>query len=80
MNLWVQQFWEGKGHDGVSAPLRIDGALDGGGEGSGVPGKRAVRSAMVEKGRLEVEGGADMRAPSISDWERGEENRWAGGG
>jgi hypothetical protein len=28
---------------------------------------------MVEKGRLEVEGGADVRAPSVGDWERGEE-------
>jgi hypothetical protein len=57
-----------------------DGVLDGGGEGSGVPGKGAVRSAMVEKGWLEVEGGADVRAPSVGDWERGEEKRWAGGG
>jgi hypothetical protein len=28
---------------------------------------------MVEKGRLEVEGGTDVRAPSVGDWERGEE-------
>jgi hypothetical protein len=27
---------------------------------------------MVEKGRLEVEGGADVRAPSVGNWERGE--------
>jgi hypothetical protein len=26
---------------------------------------------MVEKGRLEVEGGADVQAPSVGDWERG---------
>jgi hypothetical protein len=76
----VRQFREGKGHDGESAPLRIDDALNGGGEGPGVSGKGAVRSTMVEKGRLEVEGGADVRAPSVGDWERWEEKRWAGGG
>jgi hypothetical protein len=30
---------------------------------------------MVEKGRLEVEGCTDVRAPSVGDWERGEEKR-----
>jgi hypothetical protein len=35
---------------------------------------------MVEKGRPEVEGGTDVQAPSVGDWERWGEKRWAGRG
>jgi hypothetical protein len=55
----VRRFQEGKGHDGVSAPLRIDGVLDGGGEGGGV-----VMAGGW--GRREVWGEADERASAVN--------------
>jgi hypothetical protein len=45
---WVRRFREGKGHGSASAPLRIGGVLDGGGEGPGAPGKGAVRSWLED--------------------------------